>query len=271
MRPWLQLDVPLPAPSTFAVPARPSHALRAAALIGIAAACGDGGTNPNPNPAPFSIAVASGNNQTATAGSVLPQPLVVRVADAADQDLPDITVAWEVTAGGGTLSTQTSVTDTAGHAQVVYLLGAAAGNNGVRATVQGTTLTVPFSATATAPPSGGTPSELLLVSGNNQSAGVNTALPQPFVVRVVDAGGQPLAGITVTWTVTAGGGTLTQATVTSDASGNASNGYQTGPTAGTESVTAAVASNPSLTLTFNVTVTTVAGSGPSSPSAGDHR
>jgi hypothetical protein len=239
-------------------------------VIAAWAACGDGGTNPNPNPAPFSIAVASGNNQTAVAGAVLPQPLAARVADAADQDLPDITVAWEVTAGGGTLSTATSDTDTAGNARVVYLLGPAAGTNRVRATVEGSTLTVQFTATATAPPVGGTPAELLLVSGNNQSAAVNTALPQPLVGRVVDGDGQPLAGIAVTWTVTAGGGTLAQASVTSDALGHASNSYQTGPTAGTESITAAVASNPSLTLTFNVTVTAAAGGAPSSPSAGDH-
>ena len=240
------------------------------ALIGAWAACGEGGTNPNPNPAPFSIAVASGNNQTAVAGGVLPQPLVARVADAADQDLPDITVGWEVTAGGGTLSTSTSDTDTAGNAQVTYLLGPAAGPNRVRATVEGSSLTVQFTAAATAPPVGGTPAELLLVSGNNQSAAASSALAQPLVARVVDAGGQPLAGISVSWTVTAGGGTLTQATVTSDAQGQASNGYQTGPTPGAESITAAVASNPSLTLTFNVTVTTAAGGAPSSPSAGDH-
>lgn len=128
----------------------------AALLIGILAACGNDGTGPDPNPAPTSIAVSSGNNQTAPAGSTLPQPLVARVADAANQGLPGITVAWEVTAGGGTLSALTSVTDTGGLARVQYVLGANAGTNRVQATVQGSTLTTTFEATATAP-GGGTP------------------------------------------------------------------------------------------------------------------
>jgi len=123
----------------------------------VAAGCGGDGTGPDPDPQPASIAVASGNNQTATTGAALPQPFVVRVADAANQGLPDITVAWEVVTGGGTLAALTSVTDTGGLARVQYLLGPNAGTNRVRATVQGRTLTATFDATAVAPPPGGTP------------------------------------------------------------------------------------------------------------------
>jgi Bacterial Ig-like domain (group 1) len=134
-----------------------SRALRAAAVIGILAACGNDGTNPDPNPPPTSMAVASGNNQSATAGAALPQPLVVRVADAANQGLPDIDVVWEVLTGGGTLAALITTTDADGLARVQYLLGPNAGTNRVRATVQNSTLTTTFEATATAPPPGGTP------------------------------------------------------------------------------------------------------------------
>jgi ABC-type phosphate transport system substrate-binding protein len=141
----------------------PWHTPTRVALAGIALlvaalpGCGNDGTGPDPNPAPTGIAVSSGNNQTATVGSTLPLPLVVRVADAANQGLPGITVVWEVVQGGGTLSALTSVTDTGGLASVQYLLGSAAGTNRVRATVQGSTLTTTFDAVGTSTPPGGTP------------------------------------------------------------------------------------------------------------------
>lgn len=145
----------LHAPYTRTAPL--GRALRSAAVIAVVAACGNDGTNPDPNPPPTSVAVASGNNQSATAGSALPQPLVVRVADAANQGLPGIDVVWEVLAGGGTLAAMITTTDTDGLARVQYLLGPNAALNRVRATVQNSTLTTTFDATATAPPPGGTP------------------------------------------------------------------------------------------------------------------
>jgi hypothetical protein len=40
----------------------------------------------------------------------------------------------------------------------------------------------------------GTPDSLVYVSGNYQLGRVNTALPQPFVVRITDANGIPVEG-----------------------------------------------------------------------------
>ena len=47
-----------------------------------------------------------------------------------------------------------------------------------------------------------------LTSGSNQSANTGTALPQPIKVQVSDASGNPIPGVTVTWTITGSGGTF---------------------------------------------------------------
>jgi hypothetical protein len=70
-------------------------------------------------------------------------------------------------------------------------------------------------------------------------------------VIVRDAAGRPVAGVVVTFQVTAGGGTLTSATATTNTSGVASVPWVLGPEAGVNTLIATV---PSLTpVTFTVT------------------
>ncbi len=66
------------------------------------------------------------------------------------------------------------------------------------------------------------------------------ALAKPFVVLVRDQNGDPLAGTTVTFAVTAGGGTLSAATATTDSSGRAATTLTLGPQPGTNTVEATV-------------------------------
>ena len=54
---------------------------------------------------------------------------------------------------------------------------------------------------------GGDPS-LTRVGGDEQQGLIETQLGNPLAVRVTDAGGAPVAGVTVTWTVTSGGGSV---------------------------------------------------------------
>jgi hypothetical protein len=61
------------------------------------------------------LAKVSGDSQTATLGTALANPLVVRVTDANGHALAGVTVAWAASAGSGSVSA-TSVTDAAGHA-----------------------------------------------------------------------------------------------------------------------------------------------------------
>src|SRR5690348_9491604 len=60
------------------------------------------------------------------------------------------------------------------------------------------------------------------VSGNAQFAVVSTPAANPLVVLVTDNNGNPFPNAKVVWVVTSGGGTVSDSTSTSDASGHAS-------------------------------------------------
>ena len=70
-----------------------------------------------------------------------------------------------------------------------------------------------------------------------------------FVVEVKDQNGEPFKGAQVAFSVTAGGGTLSAATNTTDANGRAATRLTLGRDAGTNTVLATVASLHSVTFT----------------------
>ena len=90
------------------------------------------------------------------------------------------------------------------------------------------------------------PIALMKVLGIAQQGVVNTTLPLPFVVEVLDAEGRAFAGVPVKFTVTAGGGKLSATTVRTDATGKATAHLKMGRTVGTTTVrvTAAKISKP---------------------------
>ncbi|MFL5403947.1 MAG: Ig-like domain-containing protein [Gemmatimonadales bacterium] len=113
-------------------------------------------------------------------------------------------------------------------------------------------------------PSAGVPTALVSVSGDGQAAPVSTALAQDFVVRVDDNAGNPVAGVTVTWAVTAGGGSIAPASDPTDASGLSQARLTVGSAAGTNTATATVAGLGS--VTFNASGTSDGGGGGATPS-----
>lgn len=74
----------------------------------------------------------------------------------------------------------------------------------------------------------GKPTELVMVSGDAQSAPAASPLGAPLVVRVLDRSNAPVPNVTVKWLVLQGGGTLGAATSVSDANGYASMTYTPG-------------------------------------------
>jgi len=95
-------------------------------------------------------------------------------------------------------------------------------------------------------------SQLLVLSGDNQTGGVGEALADPLVVQVSDAGGNGMATIPVTFSVT-GGGSLSGETTSSDAEGRASTEWTLGTnTAEGQQVTATIAGD--VDAVFNATV-----------------
>ena len=167
------------------------------------------------------LSSVSGNNQTAPAGTRLPQPLVVQLAPPATpgQSLGGVSINWSVTAGGGSLAAPTTLTDATGRASNELTLGPAAGTNTAQAAVLGGG-SVTFTATGTT--ATGTGVTLQVVSGNNQSLPTFTD-SAPLVVRAVNTQGAPVANVRITWTpVVAGTVAVTPTTSTTDASGQAS-------------------------------------------------
>ena len=209
-------------------------------------------SDPPPSPTPQTLAKVSGDAQIASAGSVLSAPFVVEVEDQNGDPFAGAEVAFSVTAGGGTLSAATATTDANGRASSTLTLGPAPGANAIAATVSGLG-TVTFTATATAIVQ--TPQSLTKVSGDAQEASAGSVLPAPFVVAVKDQNGSPFAGAEVAFSVTAGGGTLSAATATTDASGRVSSTLTLGPAPGANAVAATVSGLG--TVTFTATATAI--------------
>lgn len=95
---------------------------------------------------PVDLVIAQGANQSARPGNTLPNPIVVRVLGPGNVPLDSITVALQVTAGGGAIAPQSVLTNALGEATVRWTLGPVAGPNSalVRA---GTLEPVPITAT----------------------------------------------------------------------------------------------------------------------------
>ena len=85
-----------------------------------------------------------------------------------------------------------------------------------------------------------TPTTLLNISGNNQRRLPGKTLANPFVVEARDENGSPFAGVSVTFTVTEGGGTLSATSVTTDIKGRAESTLTLGPNPGANTVTVSV-------------------------------
>jgi adhesin/invasin len=206
-----------------------------------------------------SISAVSGTGQSATVGAQLANPFVVKVTDAAGNGVAGITVTFAVTAGGGTLSATSVTTDASGQASTKLTLGTAAGsnNNTVTATAAGLSGSpVTFTASANA----GAAATIAAVSGSGQSGAVGTELASAFVVKVTDANGNGVSGVTVVFAVTAGGGTLSAASVATDASGQASTKLTLGTVAGSNNntVTATAAGLSGSPVTFTASATALA-------------
>ena len=77
---------------------------------------------------------------------------------------------------------------------------------------------------------------LLKISGDNQNGASFVSLSQPFVAEAQDENGSALTGVSVTFAVTAGGGTLNTTITRTDTNGRAQSTLTLGPNLGTNTV-----------------------------------
>ena len=191
---------------------------------------------------PHSLTKVSGDGQQGQAGEQLAKPFVVSVLDQNDAAFAGASVTFSVTGGGGTLSAATATTDANGHATTKLTLGSEAGTNTVTATVEGLD-PVTFTATAI------TPHSLTKVSGDGQQGQAGEQLAKPFVVLVLDEDDAAIAGAVITFTVTAGGGTMSSTTAITSPHGRAARTLTLGSQPGTNTVDVSVAGLDPVTFT----------------------
>lgn len=86
-------------------------------------------------------------------------------------------------------------------------------------------------------------SSVKLLSGNQQTGSVGAALPEVLSIKVVDAGGVPVAGATVLWQVRDGGGSINPPASTSSSTGLATVTWTLGSTLGANKAVAILQGN----------------------------
>lgn len=225
-------------------------------LVALAIACS--GTEVSGPSAPADIEALSLVDQTATAGSAVAELPSVRVTDAKGNAVAGASVVFAVTSGGGTISGATQITGADGKATVSgWTVGTTAGGNTLQATVEGLAgEAVTFAATGVAGPA--TTLVIASSSAQNQSATAGAAVAMKPSVLAADVYSNPVSGVAITFSVTAGGGLVTGENQVTGSDGIATIGSWTvGTTVGTNTLTASAAGLEGSPVTF--TATAVAG------------
>ena len=202
---------------------------------------------------PGAATVADGNAQSAVVNTDVATAPAVLVEDAFGNPVPGAGVMFAVTGGGGTVTGAAATSDAAGIARVgSWRLGMGTGPNTLSAMVVGAAgvPAVTFTATATA----GAATQVAAGAGDNQSAVAGTMVPTPPAVVVRDQFDNGVPGVTVTFAVAPGSGSITGATQTTGANGMASVGSWTlGTDAGPNTLTATVSGVAGSPVTFTAT------------------
>ncbi|MEO7997161.1 MAG: hypothetical protein ABI852_06925 [Gemmatimonadaceae bacterium] len=180
--------------------------------------------------APATVTKQAGDAQTASAGVAVAVRPAVKVVDQFGNPVSGTIVNFVVAGGGGTIAGGSATTGADGIATAGdWTLGGTLGAQTLTATAVGVTTGVTFTATSTAAPA----KIVVVLAGATQTAIVKTAVATKPSVKVTDQFGNPIAGVTVTFAVASGGGTVTGATQTTAADGSATVGSWTiGQTSG---------------------------------------
>ena len=104
-------------------------------------------------------------------------------------------------------------------------------------------------------PASPVPTTITALAGNTQTATVGTTLANALSILVDDQNGSALSGVGVTFTITAGNGSLSAASGSTDGAGQVSTNWTLGTGAGAQSVEARVTSNANISTTFTATAT----------------
>lgn len=180
---------------------RPRLAALAGALLTLATlgvGCGGGGTEPI---TPAAVSLSSSALTFTAVGQT--QQLSATVTDQTGATIASPSITWSSSNGAvAGVSPAGLVTALgAGPAEITATAGAAS----ARATVTVTQ----------------TPTQLQKLSGDNQTTALGQPEPQPLTVRVLDAGGAPVPGVTIAFSAEVGAGNLGTASAATGTDGTA--------------------------------------------------
>lgn len=201
---------------------------------------------------PGTITVIAGSGQTAAVLTAFATNLQVKVTDGSNNPLSGVVVTFTAPSSGasGTFAGGVTTATTNGSGIVTaptFTANGIAGSYTVTASAAGVSAPVVFNLTNAT----GAPSAITVVAGSGQSAQATTAFATALQAKVTDGSGNPVNGISVTFTAPATGasGTFTggvrTATVTTNASGVATAPiFTANATIGSYTVTANLTSGP---------------------------
>ncbi len=197
---------------------------------------------------PVALLLLEGEGQAAGVGTPLAVDPVFRVVDGFGNPVPGVPVTFTTEDPGGAVQHPERETLPAG---VVtpgpWTLGTVAGLQQLTATAGTASTTMEAQALV------GSVTALEIVAGDAQTGTVGAALPVHPTVRGVDAFGNPIPDLPVSFAVTSGGGGVAGASTSTDANGVAHSGAWTlGPVAGSNTLSATAAG---VSVTFHATGT----------------
>ena len=211
-------------------------------ITGAATGTGTGTQTPTPTVGEPSRLSTSDSSLTGEVNRRLDGGLTVRVVDSNGSGVVGEVVSFRVTEGRGRLSPARPRTDSSGYAEAGFT-PLSTGTIEIQA-VLGNLSPVTFTINTGEPPDA-----IKKISGDNQSGRPGARLANPFVVEVVDENDDPVSGITVTFAVTAGGGSVSPASTTTNNNGRAQTTLTLGDEIGDNTVTASVTGLRAVTFT----------------------
>jgi adhesin/invasin len=196
---------------------------------------------------PATVARTAGDGQTATAGAAVSVAPSVTVTDQHGNPVVGLSVSF-ASSGNGSVTGSPATTSAAGVATVgSWTLPTVAGPDTLWATAGG--ITAIFTATGTP----GAAATAEIVAGDAQTARADSVVAVAPSVRIEDANGNAVAGVSVTFAVASGGGSVAGGTQTTDAAGIATvTSWKLGTAVGTNTLTA---TSGAAAVTFTATAT----------------
>ena len=187
-----------------------------------------------------------------TANAAMTPAIVVNAQDSQGNATPSFT-------GAVTLAFATNpTTATLGGTLTVTAVAGAATFSGISVSAPGTGYSLSASATGLTSATsslfntgGGVAASMSVASGGGQTGTSGSALAQPVVIQVSDAGSNPVAGTTVTFAVVTGGGSVAPISGITNAAGQVQTTWTLGATIGSQSISATSAGLAGSPLTIN--------------------